>query len=205
MPHATQRFRNMTAVYFSGFGFANENALFAAPQSAVRECLDVRECDVVGFSYGAQKAVRYALHATRPIRRLCLLSPAFFHGMPTKRKEAELRLFAANPTRYLRAFLQQALGDTDASEAQRELVLPYFCLAAPESIHADALGDDLRALLFYAFCADELAQICARGIEIEVFLGAKDRIVNALEARDFFAPLATRLFWVRDAGHLLLL
>ena len=195
----------MTAVYFSGFGFANESALFAAPQSAVRECLDMRDCDVVGFSYGAQKAVRYALQSTRPIRRLCLLSPAFFHTMPTKRKEAEIRLFAANPTRYLRAFLQQALGGTDASAAQKELVLPYFCLAAPESIHADALEGDLRTLLFYIFCADELAQIRARGIEIEVFLGAKDRIVSATEARDFFAPLATRIFWVQGAGHLLLL
>lgn len=196
----------MTAVYFSGFGFANESALFAAPQSAVRDCLDAREFDVLGFSYGAQKAVRYALHSTRPIRRLSLLSPAFFHGMPTKRKEAELRLFAANPTRYLRTFLQQALGGaTNANEAQKELVLPYFCLATPESIRADVLGDDLRALLFYTFCADELMQIRARGIEIEVFLGEKDRIVSAAEARDFFAPLATRLFWVQDAGHLLLL
>lgn len=194
----------MTAVYFSGFGFANESALFGAP-SAVRECLDMREYDVVGFSYGAQKAVRYALHSTRPIRRLSLLSPAFFHSMPTRRKEAEIRLFAANPTRYLQGFLQQALsGATDASEAQRELALPYFCLAAPESIRTKVLESDLRALLFYTFCADELAQIRERGIEIEVFLGEKDRIVSAAEARDFFAPLATRLFWVQGVGHLLL-
>ncbi len=206
MPRATPRFRNMTAVYFSGFGFANESALFAAPPSAVYECLDMRDCDVVGFSYGAQKAVRYALQSTRPIRRLCLLSPAFFHTMPTRRKEAEIRLFAANPTRYLRAFLQQALGgDTDASAAQKELVLPYFCLAAPESIQLDTLEGDLRILLFYTFCADELTQIRARGIEIEVFLGEKDRIVSATEARDFFAPLTTRIFWVQGAGHLLLL
>lgn len=196
----------MTAVYFSGFGFAHESALFVAPFCAVRDCLDVREFDVVGFSYGAQKAVRYALDSPRPIRRLCLISPAFFHGMPTKRKEAELRLFAANPVRYLQTFLQQVLsGATDASEAQKELVLPYFCLSQHESICTKELADDLRTLLFYTFCADELTQIRERGIAIEVFLGERDRIIAAKEARDFFAPLATRLFWVRDAGHLLLL
>ena len=171
----------------------------------MRDSLDVREFDVVGFSYGAQKAVRYALDSPRPIRRLCLISPAFFHGMPTRRKEAELRLFAANPVRYLQMFFQQALsGSTDASEAQKELVLPYFCLSRHESICTKELADDLHTLLFYTFCADELTQIRERGIAIEVFLGERDRIVATKEARDFFAPLATRLFWVRDVGHLLL-
>ncbi len=190
------------AVYFSGFGLHNESELFFAPDSAVRDCLQMHAFDVVGFSYGAQKAVRYALGATHPIRRLSLLSPAFFDFLP-KRKEQELRLFAKNPARYMQTFVQNALStETPATQQQIDRVLPYFAPSLPPS---KELANDLHALLFYEFQANELREIMQSGIEIEVFLGEKDRIIAASKARDFFAPLVTRVFWVRNAGHFLML
>lgn len=184
------------AVYFSGFNFKNESRLFQDSQSAIYECLQWGEYDVIGFSYGAQKAVEYAIECSSPIRKLCLLSPAFFHNLDIQAKTKELLLFKDNPSVYLNAFLRNALSPT---KKQRQNIERYFCQSVSPS-----LEHDLHNLLFYEFNKNDFRMLINRGITIEVFLGSADRIISAKAAKDFFLPLVTRIFWIHKAGHFLL-
>ena len=58
--------------FYSGFGFWNEKELF-------KEYLEEGEFVVAGFSYGAQKALIDAVHTSKRVDKLQLLSPAFFN------------------------------------------------------------------------------------------------------------------------------
>ena len=165
--------------YFNGFSLRAEERLFDA------YLLDSDFC-VAGFSYGAQQALEYTYHATERIDRLILLSPAFFQTQKASFIRAQLRYFKTDKDAYVSQFLKNVSYPSD-----------YDLHAYVDAGSAEAL----ESLLSYTWEAQKIETILARGTVIEVFMGAKDKIVDTEEARKFF--IQTTNYILKDAGHLL--
>ncbi|WP_457608218.1 pimelyl-ACP methyl ester esterase BioV [Nitratifractor sp.] len=167
--------------YFSGFGFRDESPLFD-------DWLHRSDYTVAGFSYGAIRAFEQAWCSTKRIERLQLFSPAFFHGVDEAFIRSQLDTFRRSPELYFRRFYRNV-----ASPAKMDLS-PY---------RAEGSAEELERLLRYRWDARRLEALRERGTVIEVFLGERDRIVDAEGAIGFFAPLATATYRFRKGGHLL--
>ena len=85
--------------YFSGFCLHGEEALF-------ERFLMRNDFCVAGFSYGAIKALNYALTSQKRIDTLQLFSPAFFHDKDAKFKKLQTLSFSKNPQGYCETFLK---------------------------------------------------------------------------------------------------
>ena len=151
------------------------------------EWLIKSEMCVAGFSYGAQQALEYVLQTDRRVDRLILLSPAFFQNQKPAFVRAQLRYFEADKDAYVSQFLK------NVAYPSREDMTPFLKVGSSSA---------LEALLGYVWDAEKIRTIQQRGTVIEVFLGGKDKIIDAKAALDFFAPLTTT-YYIKDAGHLL--
>jgi esterase/lipase len=162
--------------YFSGFLFGNEEALFAPY---------IPQCDrvVAGFSYGAIGAFEYALE--KKIDRLILLSPAFFEDKNESYIQKQLQYF--HSPSYKESFFANV-----AYPSTIELSRYYY----PHT------QEDLERLLRYRWDREKLYELVQRGVTIEVFLGGKDRIINAQKANEFFRQMAIT-YLIKEAGHAL--
>ncbi len=166
--------------FFSGFSLRNEAELFS-------EYLCDDACTVAGFSKGAIEALRFVHESGERIDRLQLLSPAFFTDKDVSFKRAQLLYFKKDQDRYLETFLRNATYPT-----QRDL-RRYI---APEE------ADVLEMLLYFEWPHKMLEEIVRRGVEIEVYLGEKDRIIDVQKAYDYFLPYAT-IYFLKGKGHIL--
>jgi len=166
--------------YFNGFSLSGEEIFFSP-------FLVESEFCVAGFSYGTQQALEYVLHTKERVDRLILLSPAFFQHQKPAFIRAQLHYFKADKDAYISQFLKNVAypSSTDMSSCVKS-----------------GTKEELEALLGYVWEEEKLKRIAERGTTIEVFLGGKDKIIDASAALDFFAPLATTYF-IKDAGHLL--
>jgi pimeloyl-ACP methyl ester carboxylesterase len=167
--------------FFSGFLFANEHKLFS-------KYLRDDDFTVAGFSHGAQKALEFALTGETRIDRLILLSPAFFQEREEAFKRAQKLYFTANKERYVKHFLQSVVYPATERDISGYL--------------QEGSQEELDALLEYEWDQDKLATLKSQGVEIEVFLGASDRIIDAEKVAGFFAQNAT-VYLIKEAGHLL--
>ncbi len=167
--------------YFNGFSLSGEERFFS-------DYLVENDLAVAGFSYGAQQALEYTLHATHRIDRLILLSPAFFQNQKPAFIRTQLRYFAHDQDAYISKFLAN---------------VAYPSGANLTSCVQPGTKEGLETLLGYVWEAEKIEQILKRGTVIEVFLGGKDKIIDAQAAFAFFAPLTTTYF-IKEAGHLLL-
>lgn len=166
--------------YFSGFCFQNEEALF-------EPYLIPSDFTVAGFSYGAIKAFEYALTCQTRIDTLQLFSPAFFQHKDAKFKKLQTLSFAKNTQSYCETFLQNVISPSSFD------VTPYVCQGTLE---------ELNELLNYAWDEAKLQALMDKGIKIEVYLGEKDAIVDALTCKDFFVPFAS-VYYCKRVGHIL--
>ncbi len=166
--------------YFSGFSLHGEEQLF-------KEILLDTETTVAGFSYGAQQAMKYAIDSTHRIDRLILISPAFFQSTKASFRRAQLRYFEGDQDAYIKTFLHNVAYPSD-----RDLT-PYLHPGTKES---------LEVLLSYRWKAEDLHTLQQKGIQIEVFIGAEDCIIDAEAAYAFFSKLTTT-YLIKKAGHLL--
>lgn len=167
-------------IYFNGFCFEGEERLFEAFTCKSEFC-------VSGFSYGAIKAIEYALHVKTRIDKIQLFSPAFFQDKDEKFKKLQKISFRKNKEKYIENFLQNVI-----SPSQINL---------EEFLHVGTLVQ-LEELLEYEYKKEKLQILKDQGMTLEVFLGEKDKIIDALKVREFFLPFAT-VFFMKDAGHLL--
>jgi len=167
-------------IWYSGFGFHNEQALFTP-------YLSQAPFSVAGFSYGAIKAFEYALTSHERVEKLILISPAFFNDQSQKFKRLQTLFLKKDPTAYHTTFMKNVL---------------YPATEGGEYCQSEMREEDLYALLHYEWCATALKTLKARHITVEVHLGAEDKIINFEAAKAFFAPHAT-LFIHRTKGHLL--
>lgn len=166
--------------YFNGFSLRGEERFFTP-------WLIESDYAIAGFSYGAQLAFENALQSQKRIDRLLLFSPAFFQNQKPAFIRAQLRYFDAGHDAYVAQFLKN--------------------VAYPSGIDLKAYlqtgsKEELEALLTYRWEEEKLNALQQRGTVIEVFLGAKDKIIDAEAAKAFFAPLATTYLF-KEAGHLL--
>ncbi|MGB5867332.1 MAG: pimelyl-ACP methyl ester esterase BioV [Arcobacteraceae bacterium] len=166
-------------LYFSGFSLKNEQELF-------KEYLEKSDFIVSGFSYGAIKAVEYALDSHNRIDKLQLFSPAFFNDKDTKYKRMQLMYFKKDPKLYCANFLKN-------SNFTKELVMQYFEMGTYE---------ELYELLHYPWTTENLQKIKNKNITLEVFLGAEDKIINAQKAMNFFKEFG-EVYYIKDKGHIL--
>jgi len=166
--------------YFSGFSLHGEEELFG-------EFLDNSDFTVAGFSYGAQQAFEYAYASSERVERLILLSPAFFQLQKPAFRRAQLRYFQADPESYTTQFLANVAYPSDT--------------ALDKYLHIGTY-EELAALLEYEWSVERFEELKERGVKIEVYLGGKDRIVDAQAAFGFFSELALS-YLIKDVGHLL--
>ncbi len=165
--------------FYSGFLLQNELRFF-------RRWLKTDDFTLAGFSYGAILAFEEALRRRERIDRLQLFSPAFFPTKPEGFKRLQLKGFRRDPQAYREAFLRSC-----------------FAPCPPEAVETKAdTEEDLKKLLEYPWPKVDLKTLTDRGIDIEVYLGGRDAVIDAAGAREHFLPYAT-VFCFKDANHFL--
>ncbi len=169
--------------FFSGFCLQDEAELFDEYLNLWRENPYV----VAGFSYGAIKALEYTLSHHGRIDRLILLSPAWFVGMDRSFVRQQMIFYKKSPEKYIQNFYRNVSYPT-------RIDLSGYAKESP--------AEDLKELLGYAWQEEKLREIGRKGVLLEVYLGAKDRIVDANRAHDFFKNYATSYLF-KPFGHLL--
>jgi len=168
-------------IYFSGFCLRGESELFA-------DWLVESDYAVAGFSYGAIRAMEYALESPRRIDRLLLFSPAFFQTRKERFLRMQLDAFRKDPQEYRRTFFRN---------------VAYPAAIDLSAYEAEGSAEELEALLTYRWEEEKIREVTKRGTIVEVFIGEKDRIIDAKGALEFFIPLATATYRFREAGHIL--
>ncbi len=164
--------------YFSGFGFANEQELFESW---------IESYAVAGFSYGAIKAFEH-IYNYRDSNLLQLFSPAFFQHKKERFISMQLKAYHNNPNSYQEQFLANSAYPLFANE-----LLGY---------RVDTNIKDLEYLLRYKWNRQKLLELRRDGIEIEVYTGAKDKIVDSQRVKEFFEDIA-KVYYFNHAGHIL--
>jgi len=167
-------------IYFNGFSLQNEEHFF-------KEQLLENEFTIAGFSYGAIKAFEYALASNKRIDRLILLSPAFFQDQKTSFIRTQLRYYKLNQEVYTQQFLDN---------------VAYPSNTSLENHLTQGTAQELEELLSYHWETKKIQELLNRGIVIEVFIGEKDKIVNAQKSFEFFKELVP-CYFIKDVGHLL--
>lgn len=166
--------------YFNGFCLKNEKVLF-------EPYLIQNDFCVAGFSYGAIKALKYALASNERIDTLQLFSPALFHDKDAKFKKLQTLSFSKNPQGYCETFLNNVASPSNTDMS------PYFEQGSLEELHE---------LLHYTWQASELQTLMEKGINIEVYVGECDTIIDAMAVKEFFVPYAT-VYYLKRVGHIL--
>ena len=166
--------------FFSGFCFSSESELFF-------DYLEEGEFIVSGFSYGAIKAFEKVLKSEKRVDKLQLFSPAFFQNKDEKFKKMQLMFFKKNKEEYKNNILQN---------------VKYPLLKNIDSYVKDGTYEELSELLNFIWKKEDLQKLVDKNIKIEIFLGEKDKIINSLEAKEFFKEFAT-VYYFKEKGHLL--
>ncbi len=166
-------------MYFSGFCLSNEQELF-------NEYLIENDFTVSGFSYGAQKAVEYVLNTNNRIDTLQLFSPSYFNNRDTKYKRMQVIYFGKDNKAYCDNFLNNC-------GIEKEIHDKYFKMGTSEQ---------LEDLLTYEWSKEKLQLIVNKGIDIEVYLGTEDKIINSKKACEFFKDFS-EVYYIKEKGHIL--
>jgi pimeloyl-ACP methyl ester carboxylesterase len=169
--------------YFNGFSLYNEEKFF-------EEYIVDTKYSVVGFSYGTQRAFEYVYNNKEErIDRLILLSPAFFQNQKKSFIKTQLLYFNKSPKVYIDNFIKNLIyPNTDIKDIEK-----YIKIGTKR---------ELKELLTYIWDIDKLKELIDRNIIIEVFIGEKDKIVNAKESFLFFSQITTT-YLIKNVGHLL--
>jgi len=170
----------MSKKFYSGFSLFDEEKLFC-------DFIISNDYSVSGFSFGAQEAFKYVLETSNRVDKLQLFSPAFFQDKDKKYKRMQLMFFRKDAEHYCKNFLENCV--------------------YPSSIKLDSYFkrgsyEDLEALLNFEWAEDKLRDLKNKGVEIDVFLGADDKIINSTHAKEFFTKYAT-VYTIKNAGHIL--
>ena len=166
--------------YFNGFALQNEEHFF-------KEYLVEGDFTVAGFSYGAQKAFEYAYASHERVDRLILLSPAFFQNQKSSFIRTQLRYFKSDQEAYTQQFLKN---------------VSFPSLLTLDDNLANGTYEELEELLSYVWDRDKILELQQRGVEIEVFLGGRDKIVLTQKSLEFFSDVTTTYLF-KGCGHFL--
>ncbi len=167
-------------IFYSGFSLRDEREFFTPYINSSAYC-------VAGFSYGAIKALLHVSHAKTRIDALQLFSPAFFQNKSEKFKRLQMIGYKKDEQSYLKAFVKNSFS-------------PY---SERKTLHVKTTTQELEELLYFKWSEDILQDIAQKGIEIEVYLGEKDAVIDVLAAKEFFLPFSTT-YYIKNANHFLL-
>ena len=170
----------MTYKFFSGFSLQNEKELF-------NEYIIENDFIVSGFSYGAIKAFEYVLKSEKRVDTLQLFSPAFFQTEDSKFKRMQLMFFKKDSKAYCDNFLQN-------------IAYPYSFNSS--NYFNQGSFEELEELLNYKWDEEKINEVLKKGVNIEVYLGGKDKIIDSNKAIEFFKRFST-LYFIKDASHIL--
>ncbi|MDX1295768.1 MAG: pimelyl-ACP methyl ester esterase BioV [Sulfurimonadaceae bacterium] len=165
--------------FFSGFCLQNESRFFD-------DYLLQNDYTVAGFSYGAVKAAQFALESSDRIDTLQLFSPAFFQCKPERYKRLQMSAFGKDAQGYRSQFIINCFTPYDIRSVEQ----------------VEGRSEELDALLNYVWTTEVLQVLKDKGIRIEVYLGADDRIIDSQKAYEFFTPYAT-VTMIKQANHFL--
>jgi len=167
--------------YFNGFSLKGESELFS-------DYIDEGDFTVAGFSYGAQLAFEYLYHENRDrVDRLILISPAYFQEEKSSFVRTQLRYFNHNRESYIDQFLKNVSYPSDIDLSR------YLQLGS---------SDELKSLLSYRWDADKMRELIERGVDIDVYIGGRDQIVDSHKAFDFFSNITTT-YLIKESGHII--
>lgn len=166
--------------YFSGFCLNNEKELFV-------EYSKENDFTISGFSFGAIKAFEEVLNSDERVDTLQLFSPAFFQTQDKKFIRMQLMFFKKDAKAYCDNFLKNISYPKDVDTSK------YFSLGT---------YNQLEELLTYKWCEENLQKVVDKGTKIVVYLGAEDKIIDALKAKEFFSSYAT-VYYIKNIGHIL--
>ncbi len=169
----------MKFLYFSGFSLVNEKELF-------KKYLVENDFTISGFSYGAQKALEYVLNTKDRVDTLQLFSPSYFNDKDTKYKRMQLIYFGKDNQTYCNTFLTNC-------GIQKEKQEKYFQMGTAK---------ELEDLLYFNWSDEKLQTIVKKGINLEIFLGSDDKIINSKKAKEFFKKYG-EVYYIKNVGHIL--
>jgi len=170
--------------FFSGFCVDLEKEFF-------KEYIEEGEFVVAGFSYGAQKAVEYVLNTPKRIDKLQLLSPAFF-DYNEKLIKLNLNAFRKDKKSYIKNFLSKAgIGKWKMENGKWKM--------KRKDIEINECSEEDLVKLF-TFDWEKIKEI--KNIQIEIFLGEKDRIIALKKAYEFFKNYGD-VYFIKDVNHFL--
>jgi len=170
--------------FFSGFCVDVDKKFFS-------DYIEDKEFVVAGFSYGAQKALDYAINSSQRIDKLQLLSPAFF-DYNEKLINLNLNAFKKDKKSYIKNFLTKA-GINEWRMENKEWRIDITNLEIRECNENDLLK-------LFTFEWKKIEKI--KDIKIEVFLGEYDRIIALKKAYEFFKNYAD-VYFIKKADHFL--
>jgi pimeloyl-ACP methyl ester carboxylesterase len=167
-------------IFYDGFQFQNSKKL-------VKKWLKDDSYTVGGFSYGATLALRKTLETTQRIDTLQLFSPAFFNGSSEAFKKSQLLGFRRNRENYRKLFFENSF--------------------YPDEVDSSYISDsgsisELKDLLYWNWVRKDLQKLEDRGVEIEVYIGERDRIIDSQKAVEFFRGIG-QLCYIKGVGHTL--
>lgn len=168
--------------YYSGFSLSEDAKFF-------ENILFQTDYTIAGFSYGAIKAfekVQNELANKKRVDTLQLISPAFFQTKDEKFKRLQLIAYRKNEDVYLEQFLNSCFAPHVRKDVSR----------------ATTVIDELEELLYYEWDLEALKKIADAGVNIEVYLGSEDKIIDVVGARNFFLKVAT-VTYIKNANHFL--
>ncbi len=166
-------------VYYSGFSLKDDSSFFD-------QYLKQSDYNVAGFSYGAIKAFEYTYSCKERVDTLQLFSPAFFQTKPKTFKRAQIMAYKKDKEKYLSQFIK---GCFEPNQLKKTL-------------HVSTSQSELEELLHYEWDAKKLKEIQKSGVQIEVYLGNEDKIIDVQSAKEFLLPFATT-YLINGANHFL--
>ncbi|OCL85017.1 hypothetical protein AAW30_00159 [Arcobacter porcinus] len=166
--------------YFSGFCFSNESELF-------EEYIEKGDFIVSGFSYGAIKAFLEVKNSKKRVDKLQLFSPAFFQNKDEKFKRMQVMFFKKDEKTYIKTFLNNVKDNSSKNI---------------DKFYKKGNYEELDELINFKWNKEDLEELVKKGLKIEVFLGKNDKIIDSLEAKEFFKDFAT-VYYFKDKGHIL--
>ena len=168
--------------FFSGFSLQNEEYLFD-------KYIDNSAYSVCGFSYGSIKALAYVkeqLKLGNRVDRLQLLSPAFFQTKSDKFKRLQMLAYSKNKIEYIKQFINSCFSPYEKKIVESE----------------KGTKEELDELLNYKWDLDDFRYLISKGLHVEVYLGAEDKIIDADGAKEFFLEVST-VTYMKNANHFL--
>ena len=166
--------------FYSGFSLIGEEEIFDS-------FLDRKDFCVSGFSLGAIEAFEYVLNKKERVDKLQLFSPAFFHDRAKKFKRLQLMFYKKDSDVYIENFL-------------KNIALPSSFVM--NKYLQKGSYEELEKLLYYEWDREKLQKLLDKNIQIEIYLGEKDQIINTLLAKEFFLEFAT-VYFIKNSGHIL--